>query len=394
MYKNAAFASVASALVAGVCLMVSGCGPKAASSAIENNHDEIMKAVRSYRLSKPASAKTAEKPTAARIPLSKGAPGDSEAYFAKIRGYFQQENFDALETEASEARTSKERFSGGSWKITNFYAAVMARDVPTQSPTDADWDSALKTLKAWATAKPNSAAARIALTNAYVGVGWKARGSGYADGVTREGWKMLHQQIGLAANALLDAAKIEERCPEWYVAMQNVALAQQWDRSEMRALFDEAAAFEPEFYYFYQDYASYLEPRWSGAEGEAEAFAEESRLHVGGEQGDIIYFEIASYRTCWCDSDGGPIVQMSWPQIKSGYEAIDRLYGPSNYKNNRFALMAYQFHDQMAARSALQAIENCKDPSVWGQGDLFEKAKAWANSGEPEQAASASRGGY
>ena len=176
--------------------------------------------------------------------------------------------------------------------------------------------------------------------------------------------------------------------------MQKVALAQQWDRPDMRALFDEAAAFEPEFYYYYQDYANYLEPEWSGAKGETEAFAEESRLHVGGDQGDIIYFEIASNRTCWCEPDDQQLERMSWTQIKLGYQAIERLYASSNYKNNRFAFVAYQFHDQMAARTALQAIENAKDPSVWGQGDLFDKVRAWANVGEPEQSENASRCGY
>jgi hypothetical protein len=394
MYKNAIFASVASALVAGVCLMLSGCGPKAASSVVENNHEQIMKAVRSYRPSRPASAEAGEKPAAARLHVSTGGPADYEAYMAQIRGYFLQQNFDALETEAREARTSKARFSGGTWKINNFYAGVVAQGENGQPPTEADWDSAVTTLKAWAAAKPNSAAARIALANAYIALGWRARGSGYADSVTREGWKVFHQQVVLAANALLDAAKSEERCPYWYVAMQKVALAQQWDRPDVLALFDESAAFEPEFYYYYQDYANYLEPKWSGVDGETEAFAEESRLHVGGDQGDIIYFEIASNRTCWCEPDNHQLERMSWPQIKRGYEAIERLYGSSNYKNNRFAFVAYQFHQQVAAGSAFQAIENARDPSVWGQGDLFEKVKAWANGVVPEQSASASRSGY
>jgi hypothetical protein len=394
VYKNAAFASVASALVAGVCLMMSGCGPKVASSVVENNHEQIMKAVRSYRLGKPARAEAGEKPAAAKLVVLHGGPNDYALYIARIRGYFEQEDFDALEAEASEARASKARLAGGTWKIRNFYEAVEAKGENGQKPTDAAWANTVKTLMEWAAAKPHSATARIALANAHSALGWRARGSGYANSVSSGGWMVFRQEMGLAANFLVDAAKSDVRCPYWYLTMQQVALAQQWDRADMRALFDEAAAFEPEFYYYYQEYANYLEPKWSGEEGETEAFADESWLHVGGDQGEIIYFEIASSRTCWCNLDDGRLERMSWPRITLGYEAIGRLYGSSNYKNNRFAFMAYQFHDQVAAGQALQAIENAKDPSVWGQGDLFEKVKAWANVGEPEQSTSASRSGY
>ena len=128
--------------------------------------------------------------------MQPGGPADYEAYMAQIRGYFLQQNFDALETEAREARTAKARFSGGTLKINNFYAGVVAQGENGQPPTETDWDSAVKTLEAWAAAKPKSAAAQIALAHANIAVGWRARGSGYADSVTREGWKVFHQQVG------------------------------------------------------------------------------------------------------------------------------------------------------------------------------------------------------
>ena len=47
---------------------------------------------------------------------------------------------------------------------------------------------------------------------------------------------------------------------------------------------------------------------------------------------------------------------MSWEKIKQGYAAIDRLYGQSNLKANRFAYMAYLLGDKAAAREAFDFL--------------------------------------
>jgi hypothetical protein len=62
--------------------------------------------------------------------------------------------------------------------------------------------------------------------------------------------------------------------------MQEIALAQGWDKQQARELFDQATAFAPYFYHFYREYANFLLPKWYGEEGEIQAFAEEvsSRL--------------------------------------------------------------------------------------------------------------------
>jgi hypothetical protein len=82
----------------------------------------------------------------------------------------------------------------------------------------------------------------------------------------------------LAASTLADAAKLREKCPYWYEAMQVVALNQGWNKSEARELMEQAAAFEPGFYHFYREYANFVLPKWYGETGKREPLPRKSPI--------------------------------------------------------------------------------------------------------------------
>ena len=373
-------------LLTGTWLPVSGCMRRPTTQP--ENRQATLDVVRHYGLCSASRPTEAVKHSAVRVSVPIKPSVESEPYVASITSYFVQRNFDQLEQEAHDARIGKERFAGGSWKIYNFYAGVSlpGRKTPADESV---WNTYLAITKDWVAAKPESATARIALADAHLALAWKARGSGYAHAVSDQSWDTFHSEAALAREALVEAAKRKERCPYWYVLMQTVALADGWDPQDARELFDRAVAFEPDFYYFYQNYATYLEPRWFGEEGEGEAFAEESSLHVGGDQGEIIYFETASAVVCPCDQEPDRLSKMSWPRIQLGYEAIERLYGSSILKRNRFAYMAYVAKDRSAARRVFGEIGESWDNGVWSSRNEFEEARAWAMNGVEEPASAA-----
>jgi len=141
-----------------------------------------MQAIRDYGSpSKPAT-----------VPKSEGsevvhqAPGlyDLEAtYQAHIKSILAQEDFASLETEVRDARLRQTRAQGGAWKLYLFYEAV-ASPLSDKQSTDPDWQSQFAVLKKWIAARPDSAAAHIALAEAYVNYAWRARGDGYANTVS------------------------------------------------------------------------------------------------------------------------------------------------------------------------------------------------------------------
>lgn len=300
-----------------------------------------------------------------------------EQYRSEIAADLVQKDYDALEKNAHEGRAEKTRFAGGVWKLYIFYEGLTSPIVGNQA-SDSDWNAHIALLKSWASAKPESVSARVALAQTYVNFAQKARGTGYADTVSSDGWKLYGERNALAAATLVDAGKLKEKCPYWYEVMQHVALAQGWNNAQARELLERGAAFEPRFYHFYREYALYLLPKWNGQQGDAGNFAEEMAKRIGGLEGKFVYFEIGSLVRCQCDEDDPASDNLSWPKIKEGYAALGQLYGYSNLKNNRFAHMAYGAGDRDAAREAFEKIGSDWDHTVWGNGARFENAKNWA----------------
>jgi len=299
---------------------------------------------------------------------------DVAEYRGQMAELLRHEDFDGLEHAADSARARKGRFPGGVWKLYTFYDAISQPPGAGQA-SEAGWNAHISLLKRWITHTPQSSTARVALAQAYSNHGGKARGKGYADTVSDEGWQKYGEGADMAFATLKE---VPNRDPYWYFAMMLLALEQGWDKSRTKALLEESISFEPDFYHVYRQYANYLEPRWYGAPGEAEAFANAISQRLGGEEGAFVYFEIATVLYCGlCDNPVSPS-DLPWPKIKEGYAALEHLYGTSQLKMNRFALLAARFGDKSAARDIFALIGDRWDPEVWRDRRKFDLAKNWA----------------
>jgi hypothetical protein len=223
-----------------------------------------------------------------------------EKYQAAIAQLFAQEKFEELDRIAHEARATKARFPGGYWKIELLYHPL-ASPAAGMNASDAEWQQYLGRLQRWMQQRPNSITARVALAWLYDNYAWKARGGDYADSVSDDGWRLLAERAGMARKILEDAQALPEKCPEWYSAMMSIAAAESWDAEQAQALFEQAVAFEPEYYPYYQDRAETLLPKWGGEEGDTAAFAEAAANRLGGKKGDVLYFYMGAKIICACD---------------------------------------------------------------------------------------------
>jgi hypothetical protein len=118
-------------------------------------------------------------------------------YQSPIKQYFSEGNYDQLEKTIKEARDGKGRVVGGTWKVLEFYFAIHATFLGA-NPDESDWKLFFDSLNKWIAAKPESAAARISLAQAYMGYAWRARGNGYASSVTNKDWDLFRERVGLA----------------------------------------------------------------------------------------------------------------------------------------------------------------------------------------------------
>jgi hypothetical protein len=303
-----------------------------------------------------------------------------QAYRSTISGLLDSEDFKQLDCIADSVRSNKTRFAGGFWQLRSFYRGVS--EVQGHA-TEEDWRTRIEHLQKWSTANPTSITARVALAEAYTSYAWHARGDGMGDTVTDNGWKLFGQRIDQARMTLEDASSLPSRCPEWYSAMLLVARAQGWDIDKVTELLKKAAAFAPDYYYNYRSLAVYMLPKWEGQDGDASRFAEDSANRVGGAQGDILYFQIATGIVCACDEP--EFIRMSWPRLQKGYEALEKQYGASVSMLNTFALMATKNGDSVAADAVFKRIGDNFDKEEWVTQDFFNQMKTWASQFAPHE---------
>jgi hypothetical protein len=295
---------------------------------------------------------------------------DLKDYKQSIVALLESFQFGKLDCIADSARTNKERLPGGLWTLHNLYGSL---EEPEGHATAEDWNTRLSLLNKWVAERPNSITAHVALAGTYQAYAWDARGNGMSDTVTDSGWRLFTERLE-KAKAILDADQtLTEKCPESYVIRQQIAQSQGIEQET--AVLKKATAFDPTYYYYYRIHANLLLPKWFGEDGDASRFAAESADHVGGTDGDILYFQIAGNLACPCDEP--EINRMSWDRIKRGFVSAEEKYGSSAVNLNLFALMATKFDDSEAADSAFKKIGDNWDEGTWHTRAYFDQTKSW-----------------
>ncbi|MGC2743246.1 MAG: hypothetical protein WA672_08660 [Candidatus Angelobacter sp.] len=300
------------------------------------------------------------------------AEKDEAAFSTRVRTQMEQENFLVLDSVAAAERAGRTRFPGGGWKLYAFYSAVESPKVKPPA-SEAEWADTLDRLKRWAAQRPDSVTAQVALGYGYLNYAWQARGAGDAASVTAEGGRLMQERLKLAETEL----GIDAKCPEWYYVMLQIGRLKGWEAEDLTAMLQRAIAYEPEFYYSYQEVARALMPKWRGKAGDVEKFVEDSANKAGGKAGDILYWQIT--QSMMSDRDLGNIVQhLSWSRAMVGYQALVARYGVTSVGQNQLAQMAARFGDYMVADETITQIGDHWDPSTWGTEEYFEKVKTWA----------------
>ena len=298
-----------------------------------------------------------------------------DRYQEGIRALFQQEKFEVLDKTADAARATKARLPGGFWTIHLIYSALMTPAEGTYDASENDWTSQLVRLQRWTAQRPDSITARVALAGAQLQYAWRARGGGYADKVTDDGWRVFQQRAEMAAKTLMDASSLPAKCPEWFLTTQLTARALGQSKEMQTAIFEKAIAFEPDYQYFYRAQAEMLMPKWEGEEGEMAAFAGHVADRIGGKKGDIIYFQIAVVLNCGCDNDRG-LNGLSWPRIKRGYTDLEEQYGEFVGNLNGMAYMAGMAGDIAYAHEMFTRIGEGWDETLWHTKSKFRDGAA------------------
>lgn len=305
-----------------------------------------------------------------------------EMFARQVAQLLTTEQVDKLETMGNYLRASKARFPEGIWMLSAFYTGLAK---PVDSNSEAQWKVWFEKLDLWRSKYPGSKTAAVALGEACFKYGWKARGSGYVDTVTDDGWRLLAERLAKARKVLEDAAHLPPEDPHWYVAMLSVALGQGWDDAAYNQLYAEAVRKEPTYYDYYFLKANRLLPRWHGNPGDWQRYALEASNKSPKEEGMTLYTRIAW--SCGEVDYGDEMFTkggIQWPLVKQGFEDIERNYPTSMWNLNAFCYYACMAGDRQTARKLFGRIGNRYHLWIWKTKTRFDRSKEWALAGGGE----------
>ncbi len=291
---------------------------------------------------------------------------------ARIKHLLVEGKFAELDMYADKIRREKTRGPGGAWKLTDFYGALDSPRVNDQDTIDH-----LAHVEAWIKARPDSITPRIVMARSLTRWAWVARGNGMGDSVSPQNAQLFAERAGRALQVLKGSEDMKPKDPQWFSEMMMVGTALGWTPAEMRDVYERGAQLEPGYYHLNAKYANYLRPQWYGEAGDPAKFARKACDRVGGGEGDVLYFQLATYLI-------GPGYKTSflkdwdWNRLQQGYRAIEASYGLTPKDLNELGFLAYKFHDQTAAQKQFALIKDDYSEGVWRNRKYFDKARDWA----------------
>lgn len=279
--------------------------------------------------------------------------------------------FETIEKQAATFEKKGEMSMEGMSLILGFFGALA---IPDESNEDG-WKAAFQRVECWREAFPDSPNALHAKAGLLVNYAWAARGFGFADKVTEEGWKKFRERI-VSANVVLESIPEGDSRPDFYLTRQAIAMSQGWSReavmTNLRASLDKF----PGCFEIYIAVCTHLLPRWYGEEQEWQKF-------IADQTKEETPFQKELYtRACWAMADFYPDawheIGVLWPRFKAGFEEIERRYPASMWNLNNFARFAMKNDDKATCSRLLKKIEGREDMQVWLRWTQFEDAKKWA----------------
>jgi hypothetical protein len=211
------------------------------------------------------------------------------------------------------------RANGRRWEHRD--AIVAAVDAGARNPAWTD---------AWLAAEPKNPDAHLIRGSMFVKWAWEARGSGYAETVSKGGWRSFHDRLQQAMQILKSAAELGPDDPTPWAELLPVAFGLGAPRPLARQWFDNAVLRCPDHYGAHQSMLQFLCEKWHGSKELMWEFVDErtAAAQPGSDVFAIVptaHFEAASA----LESDApnpADIVKQYWrvPKVREGVQKAHR----------------------------------------------------------------------
>lgn len=217
---------------------------------------------------------------------------------------------------------------------------------------------------------------------------WNARGSGYAEKVTNEGWKLFEDRLSKADTELAKAWKINPKDERIALNMISVELGQGKGRARMEEWFQHAMTINPESYSACTAKLHYLEPKWHGSAEAMLAFGREcvaSTVWKGTVPLALAeaHWDLASYvkepdlKKAYWKQPG------VWKDIESAYSRFFVLNPEAVSQRHAYAAYAYRCEEWTVLRTQLKLLGEVNHAYFGGKAEFDKMVRlAEANGGQ------------
>jgi len=202
-------------------------------------------------------------------------------------------------------------------------------------------------LRRWRTSNPKSIGATLLEISYWRNAAWKARGDGLANTVSPEGWRLFHERLQLAQEALIASEAYAAANPLWYMEYLEVDLGLGVPRKEEFAVYQQGIHAFPDFFPLHFAMIRALRPEWGGSHEAIASFIEivvnRSPEAVQAEMYTRLWWYADGFTSPEEDLFGG--LGASWPQMKRGFDALLKHYPASVWNKTNYASFACRAGD-------------------------------------------------
>lgn len=291
-----------------------------------------------------------------------------------------EENFKEIERIGMEYITKKERIPASIWKLTRFADTITK---PKDRTDQEGWQRTVERWEKWHK-EFNTPFSLTMLGKAHLNHAKNARGDGFANRVSADGWNKMEERLKKAEATLLEAEKKDPENPELYRELLHVGILRGWEKERMDELITKAIKVDPEYYESHFNISYYLMERWHGDKGDWQRYMNSLPKRIEGDEAYIVYARTGIalhpyYKDGFFAEDRED--KISWKTMKRGFEATAKKYPTSAINLNRYGFFCYVAGDKETAKEKIKTIEDQKLHffEVWGGEEEYKKALKWVS---------------
>ncbi len=229
-----------------------------------------------------------------------------------------------------------------------------------------DRNKAYEHIRQWREKFPHSRAAALIEAVYWVQYAWTARGSGYSDTVTSEGWDLFGERLRKAEAVLIESEPYAASSALWGNIYLDVGNNLGWPKARLLTFFRDQAGKYKDFDPLYSTTFIYLQPKWGGSwklvdSLVTEAVKDRYQLDANAMYAQL-YWRLAQNQHLQADLSES---SADWDKMKRGFEDLMRLYPHSAFNLNNFAAAACVMGDKETFQSLRFQIGKYVTPESW-----------------------------